>query len=64
MVFQYSLQIFYITLSGTNLIYRILNEARDGRDVTGADIKLARNACYAPSVLTHWAILQFYPNVN
>lgn len=42
----------------SNLSYILTKERRNGSDVTGADIKLARNACHAPSVLTHSDILQ------
>lgn len=39
---------------------RDCRRAKERCDVTGADIKLARNACHAPSVLTKRDILQSF----
>lgn len=43
---------------------RDCRRAKERCDVTGADIKLARNACHAPSVLTKRDILQSFTSYD
>lgn len=43
---------------------RDCRRAKERCDVTGADIKLARNACHAPSVLPKRDILQSFTSYD
>lgn len=42
----------------------IYSQRRNSSDVTGVDIKLARNACHAPFALSQRDILQIFTSSN